>query len=97
VRHIIFSDDHIVGIYGGGGFLYPATKWLGGSAFNGNLFNSTIRLTASSRGFSDRLGTAEMSGNLNANLDNDAVDAITVHLNTEVSNRLGRLFFVLSD
>ncbi len=97
IRHIVFSGDRIVGVYGGGGFLYPAKKWLGGSAFNGNLFNSTLRLIASSQGFSDRLGTAEMSGKLNASQDNAAVDAVTVQLNTEVSTRLGKLFFVLSD
>lgn len=93
VRQVILTES-AVGIYDGAGFLAPSSR-AGGDSFGGSISGSTLRLSRSSDGFEDLLGTAELSGSFSARRDDAAVNQIAVRLNTEVSRRLGSLFYVL--
>jgi hypothetical protein len=93
VRHVILTGD-AAGIYDGAGFLAPSEK-SGAQSFGGSISGAVLRLTKSTDGFHDVLGTAELNGSFNASRDDGAVDQVAVRLNTEVSRRLGSLFYVL--
>lgn len=93
VRQVILAGKE-AGVYDGAGFLAP-TSDAGSRSFSGRLSAATLRLATSSGGFQDLLGTAEMSGSFTASLDGAAVDQLAVRINTEVSRRLGSLFYVL--
>ncbi len=95
-RHIIFVEDDIVGVYGGGGFLYPSKKASSGS-FKGSIFDATLELIRSSAGFSDRLLTLRIDGTLFAEADAAMVSDVAYQLNTETSRRLGEIYFVIDN
>lgn len=95
-RDVIFPDDTIVGVYGGGGFLYPTSK-VSSDSWSGEIFNATLELVRSNKGFADRMRVLKMTGNIDAARDDEAVSAIATQLNTEVSRRLGSVYFVVSD
>lgn len=68
VRQIVLAgprgpagDEPAIGVYGGGGFLFPDDT-PGARSFSGNLFDATLKLTHATPGFVDRLGAARMSG-----------------------------------
>lgn len=93
VRQVIFAGD-AAGIYDGAGFLAPAGKG-GERTIGGSITGATLRLARSTDGFADALGAAELSGSFTARRDDAAVNQIAVRLNTEVTRRLGTLFYVL--
>lgn len=93
VRQVILTET-AAGVYDGAGFLAPSNR-AGGKSFGGSISGATLRLAESSDGFQDLLGTAELSGSFTAARDDAAVSQIAVRLNTEVSRRLGSLFYVL--
>lgn len=62
VRQVIFSAGQ-VGMYSGGGFLLPSGK-AGDDVFGGTLRDASLRLTARSPGFVDRLGPADFASSL---------------------------------
>lgn len=98
VRHVIFSGD-AVGVYGGAGFLYPRAAILfpSSESFAGDVMNATMRLLHRSRGFADRLGPAQLKATFSASRDDEALTQMAIQLNTEVSRRLGRIYFVIGD
>lgn len=77
IRHIVLADGEI-GLYGGGGFLFPSGK-PGDDSFGGSVKEGSVRLLASTPGFVDRLGAAEFSAGLVAPED-EAASAIMAHL-----------------
>lgn len=62
VRHLIIAEGQL-GQYSGGGFLLPSGT-AGSSTFGGKLKNATMRLTARTPGFVDRLGASEFESGL---------------------------------
>lgn len=62
VRHLIIAEGQL-GQYSGGGFLLPSGT-AGDSTFGGKLRNATMRLTARTPGFVDRLGASEFESGL---------------------------------
>jgi hypothetical protein len=76
-----------VGIYGGGGFLFPAGR-PGDSSFGGSIEDGSVRLLASTPGFVDRLGAAEFGAGVVAPED-EAAAAIMEHL-FEHASRVAR-------
>lgn len=81
MTHVVFSGAG-VGVYGGGGFLLPKGA-PGGSVFGGTVRGATLRLLRSTDGFSDLLGTSELSGAVSARRDEDRA--------AELSNAMLRL------
>lgn len=57
-----------VGVYGGGGFLFPSGE-PGDASFGGIIRNASARLLAGTPGFVDRLGAARLDASLNAPRD----------------------------
>ncbi|MBY0111229.1 MAG: hypothetical protein K2Y21_00300 [Phycisphaerales bacterium] len=62
VRHLIIAEGQM-GQYSGGGFLLPSGT-AGDSTFGGRLKDATMRLTARTPGFVDRLGACEFESGL---------------------------------
>lgn len=67
-----------VGVYGGGGFMFPAGA-PGDDTFGGAIKNGSVRLLAATPGFVDRLGAAEFSAGIRAPQD-EAAAALLAHL-----------------
>jgi hypothetical protein len=67
VRHIIVAGDE-VGVYGGGGFLFPG-KAPGDPTYTASLESASLRLLRATPGFLDRLGASELSGDIAARRD----------------------------
>ena len=64
VRQLVLGGGE-AGLYGGGGFLFMKGR-AGDQIFTGNFQNATLRLTAATAGFVDRLGPSEMTGKFSA-------------------------------
>lgn len=94
--HVIFVNDDLVGIYGGGGFVYPTSK-PSADSFSGEIFNSTLQIIQKSDDFVDRLGSLEITGSVVATHKDKEVTDMAYQINTEVSRRLGQVYFVLND
>lgn len=96
VQYIIFADGSLepspggdeVGLYSGAGFVYPSTRPGRGRLVAG-LWEATLRVTAASEGFEDRLGEAQLKGRFTAQRDDDAASRALRRLNVLVSERLG--------
>lgn len=67
-----------VGVYGGGGFLFPSGT-PGDGSFGGAIEHGSVRLLASTPGFADRLGAAELSCGIKVPQD-AAVAGVMEHL-----------------
>ena len=67
VTHILVAEGAI-GVYGGAGFMLPSGD-AGASTFGGRLREVTLRPTALTDGFSDKLGWNELGGTLQAQRD----------------------------
>jgi hypothetical protein len=74
VRHIVIAGGE-VGIYGGGGFLKPRRQ-IAGDSIQGQIRSATLRLTASTPNFADRLGPANMNATIAARRDEAAAKRI---------------------
>ncbi len=68
-----------VGIYGGGGFLFPSGE-PGSKSISGTIVGATLRPMAWSGGFIDRLGASEMSGGFSARQDAQAARALNARM-----------------
>lgn len=58
ITHVVLANGQI-GVYGGGGFMQPRGD-AGDTTLGGHMTSATLRLTAQTRGFVDRLGTSEL-------------------------------------
>lgn len=67
VRQLIIADGQM-GMYSGGGFLLPRGT-AGNSTFGGKLHSASMRLTARTPGFVDRLGSSEFASRLSVPKD----------------------------
>lgn len=67
IRLVVVSQGE-VGIYGGGGFLFPDDD-PGSSTLDGNVEQATMKFIASTEHFADRLGPSELSGSVSAPKD----------------------------
>jgi len=76
-----------VGIYGGGGFMFPSGA-PGDKSFGGSIRNASVKLLASTPGFADRLGAAELGAGIKAPEDEGAA-AVMEHL-FEYASRVAR-------
>ena len=102
VQYIVFQPDATgngkreVGIYSGGGFLYPETH-LNIKTITANLWEATLTLTDKSDGFNNELGASVLQGRFTANRDDHAmVDALR-RVNIAVSEQLDVPRFVRVD
>jgi len=85
-----------VGIYSGGGFLYPETD-LGAQTLQANLWQATLSLADKSDGFEDTLGPSIMRGRFTARRDDLAIIDAVRRVNIAVSEALGVPRFVRAD
>lgn len=69
------ADSQVIGVYGGGGFLFPSGS-PGSRVFGGSMRDGTHRLLGSTTGFRDALGPASLSGKLLAVRDDAAADIV---------------------
>lgn len=74
VRQFVISSG-AVGIYGGGGFMYPSGT-PGDATFGGELVEGSVRLVRATPNFDDLLGPSTASGSVRANLDQNAALAV---------------------
>jgi hypothetical protein len=82
VRHIVIAQGQI-GIYGGGGFMYPSRR-PGREQFKGSITGATLRLVAATPGFEDKLGAAELAATVKSVLDEPMAGALAERLRTLV-------------
>ncbi len=82
VRNIVVAPGagaqagrQVFGVYGGGGFFFPAGT-VGEGTFGGSMKDGTHRLLFKSPGFDDVLGPASIGGKLSASRDDGAGAAI---------------------
>lgn len=74
VRSIVVARGQ-VGVYGGGGFLYPSGD-PGDPSFGGSIDRASMRFLAGTPGFADILGPAELSGSFRARLDEPSAELL---------------------
>lgn len=67
IQHVVINDG-VLAVYGGSGLLRPDAR-PGAGTLAGTLRNGTLRLTRSSRGVVDPIGTADVDLALTATLD----------------------------
>ncbi len=106
VQYIVFSDgddagvsntpQRQVGIYSGGGFLFPETE-PGGAVLTANLWQATLSLADKSEGFEDVLGPSILRGRFNAQRDDEGMIDAVRRVNIAVSEALGVPRFVRGD
>lgn len=87
VRHMIVAQG-AMGLYGGGGFLYPSSD-AEDSTFSATLEDASLRLIRVSPGFADRLGPARATGSFTATRDDPLARAL--------QGRFGRMSDALRD
>ncbi len=85
-----------VGVYSGGGFLYPETQ-PGGAVLTANLWQATLSLADQSEGFQDTLGPSILRGRFNAKRDDEGMIDAVRRVNIAVSEALGVPRFVRVD
>ncbi|HLO40069.1 MAG TPA: hypothetical protein VK176_03535 [Phycisphaerales bacterium] len=78
IRLVVISRGQ-VGVYGGGGFLYPDSD-LGDEDFEGSIRRGTLKYMNGTPGFADRLGPSELSGDIEAPKDEAAVRILAARL-----------------
>jgi hypothetical protein len=102
VQYIVFGDTtdergkRVVGIYSGGGFLYPENE-TDGNVLNANLWQATLTLADSSEGFEDTLGASILRGRFVAQRDDEGIVNAVRLVNIAVSESLGVPRFVRAD
>ncbi len=77
-RHIVLANGQI-GVYGGGGFLYPKRR-PGGETLKGRIRGATLRLVSATAGFDDKLRAVEVEARVNAMLDEPMSGALDERL-----------------
>lgn len=73
--YIVFSGN-AMGVYGGGGFVLPSSR-IGDSEFEARMRQATVRIVEHSAGFADRLGNAEVSGDISARRDDERAGQVS--------------------
>lgn len=102
VQYIVFAPGvgadgrRAVGIYSGGGFLYPENE-TGSANLQANLWQATLTLADSSEGFEDTLGASILRGRFTATRDDEGIVDALRHVNIAVSESLGVPRFVMAD
>lgn len=102
VQYIVFGPAtgergrRAVGIYSGGGFLYPENE-TDGNALSANLWQATLTLADSSEGFEDTLGASILRGRFAAIRDDEGIVNAVRLVNIAVSESLGVPRFVRAD
>ncbi|MBY0261679.1 MAG: hypothetical protein K2Q20_05015 [Phycisphaerales bacterium] len=88
VRHLVLagrvpgagaSDTPLMGLYAGGGFWYPRDD-IGDDTLGGSLTGASHRLSRSTPGFVDPLGSGELSGRLTAQRNDELARAMSSKL-----------------
>jgi hypothetical protein len=85
-----------VGIYSGGGFLYPESP-IGGETLQANIWQATMRIADRSEGFKDTLGPSILRGRFTAHRDDEGMIDAVRRVNIAVSEALGVPRFVKAD
>ncbi len=85
-----------VGIYSGGGFLYPENE-TGGAVLQANIWQATMSLADKSGDFQDTLGPSILRGRFNAKRDDEGIIDAVRRVNIAVSESLGVPRFVRAD
>ncbi len=80
-RHLVLAGDS-AGLYGGGGFVLPRGA-TGDRVLSGKVLDATLRLLKA-RSFEDRLGTTDVSGRFNAQLDPALAELIAARLDATI-------------
>ncbi len=102
VQYIVFGPEtgpgekRAVGIYSGGGFLYPK-KRIDGIFLDANLWQATLTLADSSEGFHDTLGSSILRGRFLAERDDEGIVGAIRLVNIAVSESLGVPRFVRAE
>lgn len=78
LTYAVFTGSS-VGFYGGGGFMLPSDT-LGDTSLSGRLRRATVRLVENQPGFTDRLGSAEVGGDIAAQRDDAFATQISAGL-----------------
>ncbi len=97
VQYIVFDRvKNTVGIYSGGGFLFPETD-LTLSTLQANLWQATLNLADQSEGFEDTFGPSLMTGRFKAVRNDEYLPEAVRQVNIAVSEVLGVPRFVDAD
>lgn len=101
VQYIVFHHGNenpkgTVGIYSGGGFVYPEND-MGSSRLQANLWQATLTLADNSEGFEDTLGASILRGRFTAQRDDEGITDAVRRVNIAVSEALGVPRFVSAD
>ena len=102
VQYIIFNrnpgeaDRTTVGIYSGGGFLYPISE-LGSPTLDASLWQATLTLADANPGFEDHLGASVLKGRFTAQRNDDGFAEALRQVNIAVSEALGVPRFVKAE
>ncbi|RMH13756.1 MAG: hypothetical protein D6698_13565 [Gammaproteobacteria bacterium] len=97
VQYIVFDRvNNTVGIYSGGGFLFPETD-LTQSTLHANLWQATLNLSEKSEGFEDTYGPSLMTGRFTASRNDEYLPEAVRQVNIAVSEVLGVPRFVHAD
>ncbi|MBL9031483.1 MAG: hypothetical protein JNM80_07215 [Phycisphaerae bacterium] len=85
IRHVVLSGGAL-GVYSGGGFMQPRDR-VGSPSVSGRVAGATVRLTARTPEFVDRLGAASFDASFRATLDESRANRIAARLD-DVLRRL---------
>ncbi|GAB4193236.1 MAG: hypothetical protein Kow00105_07340 [Phycisphaeraceae bacterium] len=97
VQYIVFDRvKNTVGIYSGGGFLYPETDLIQ-PTLQANLWQATLNLSEKSEGFEDTFGPSLMTGRFTAARNDEYLPEAVRQVNIAVSEVLGVPRFVDAD
>ena len=102
VQYIVFKGNDAdgtpsgVGVYSGGGFLYPETD-PGSAVMTANLWQATLSLADQSEGYEDTLGPSILRGRFKAQRDDEGMIDAVRRVNIAVSEVLGVPRFVSID
>lgn len=90
IQYIVFGDDgKQLAIYSGAGYFYPNSE-LGNDKLTGSVWQSSLRISDKTDGFTDPFGQARMEGKVVVERDDLAIEAALHRLNVQVRERLGR-------
>ena len=97
-KHIVFAGDNreIVGVYGGGGYLYPKQN-PGKKKINAAIWDGNMALQHASKGFADRLGHVQIDGKFKVLRDDEKVASLLESLEAQLKEKLGYPLLVQND
>lgn len=97
-KHIVFAGENrdIVGVYGGGGYLYPKQK-PGKKKINAAIWDGSMVLQHATKGFADRLGHVQIDGKFKVTRDDEKVASLLETLEVQLKDKLGYPLLVQRD